>query len=265
MNPAPVAAPDQAALYVIVSDSGGPLPRTNLAGEFDGWGGSQAAGTVIELAPAGHIAAVEKVAVGPKPRIAVALDFIDVHARTSTRRVLAEKNTLVSRVYSAAERARPKRSSDWFEFTLNLSDYIADARRHPLQLVHIALYLGPDKTAANAMRSCVLVPLNNGGYEANRPALAAQMTVALRADANELKEWAGLVSRLGEENGYAQFYFATDNPAWQAAYNFDSPWTFPIKIRFERNGIFRDRFILEKHTGGFDEFPDWDKYGSQVV
>jgi Calcineurin-like phosphoesterase len=65
---------------IVVSDSGGPYPRYNRAGEFGGWGSDKPSGSVVKFDEDGRVARV-KVVTGPRqnlPRLAVALDYVDV-------------------------------------------------------------------------------------------------------------------------------------------------------------------------------------------
>lgn len=65
---------------IMVSDSGGNLPRFNRQGEFGGWGSHRPSGSIIAFSPIGDVADIETVPVGPSPRFVVALDYYDVIA-----------------------------------------------------------------------------------------------------------------------------------------------------------------------------------------
>ena len=70
---------DEAKSLIIVSDSGGPLPRHNRYGEFKGWGSDRASGTRILFdQKTGEVENISAVKVGPKPRLVVALDYTDL-------------------------------------------------------------------------------------------------------------------------------------------------------------------------------------------
>ncbi|MBU1319297.1 MAG: metallophosphoesterase [candidate division Zixibacteria bacterium] len=63
---------------VIVSDSAGPHPRLNKAGEFNGVGSDHSAGSKICFDSAGDVERMEPVKAATKPRIAVAVDYYDI-------------------------------------------------------------------------------------------------------------------------------------------------------------------------------------------
>ncbi|MDH4275609.1 MAG: metallophosphoesterase, partial [Gammaproteobacteria bacterium] len=85
---------DEARCLMIVSDSAGPLPRYNHYGEFDGWGSDRASGTKVTFDQAsGQIDKLEAIKVGPKPRLVVALDYLDLIPKDSKvfrRKVISE-------------------------------------------------------------------------------------------------------------------------------------------------------------------------------
>lgn len=65
--------------WVVLSDSGGPIPRRNELGEFDGWGSDGPSGTKIAFHQnTGRVRAIERVPAGLKPRFIVALDYYDI-------------------------------------------------------------------------------------------------------------------------------------------------------------------------------------------
>ena len=67
---------------IIVSDSGGTIPRYNLAGEFDGWGSDPASGTSVFFNPdTGVLDGVGVAAADTtcRPRVAVSLDYLDIY------------------------------------------------------------------------------------------------------------------------------------------------------------------------------------------
>jgi hypothetical protein len=64
--------------WVILSDSGGPVPRMNKLGEFRGWGSDEPAGTKIVFSGTGDPHKVEAVKTGLKPRFAVSMDYFDI-------------------------------------------------------------------------------------------------------------------------------------------------------------------------------------------
>ncbi|MBN2489407.1 MAG: metallophosphoesterase [Planctomycetes bacterium] len=72
------------APWIIVSDSGGSVPRRNIAGEFKGLGSDRPSGTKVVFNSEGEVVNVRSVPVNirgaheGKPRIAVALDYYDI-------------------------------------------------------------------------------------------------------------------------------------------------------------------------------------------
>lgn len=71
---------DNARPAVIVTDSAGPIPRSNWAGEFAGRGSARASGAKLSFDDNGNLATIRAVEVGAKPRLAVALDYLDIIA-----------------------------------------------------------------------------------------------------------------------------------------------------------------------------------------
>jgi 3',5'-cyclic AMP phosphodiesterase CpdA len=80
----PVPPAHQAQTAIIVSDSGGSIPRRNMFGEFGGWGSDKPSGTSVLFDDQGRVVEVRAVQVdiagndGGKPRLAVSLDYEDV-------------------------------------------------------------------------------------------------------------------------------------------------------------------------------------------
>jgi hypothetical protein len=72
--------PGKRAPAIIVSDSAGPYPCYNYAGELGGWGSDLPAGSIVHFDRDGHLARVEVVrAEGvAAPRLSVAVDYLDI-------------------------------------------------------------------------------------------------------------------------------------------------------------------------------------------
>ncbi len=66
--------------FVVVSDSAGPYPRHNRHGEFVGWGSDKPGGTLISFGSDGKVHQVKcyNAHGRSKPRLAVAMDYVDV-------------------------------------------------------------------------------------------------------------------------------------------------------------------------------------------
>lgn len=92
---------------IIVSDSGGPLPRHNKYGEFKGWGSDRASGTRIVFdQDSGDVEAIDAVKVGAKPRLVVALDYTDLFGKYTVTEIgyhTVEKKKKDVEVFPAAE------------------------------------------------------------------------------------------------------------------------------------------------------------------
>ena len=88
---------EEARCLMVVSDSAGPLPRYNHYGEFDGWGSDRASGTKVTFDQAsGLVDSLEAIKVGPKPRLVVALDYLDLipkDKKVFRRKVISETIT----------------------------------------------------------------------------------------------------------------------------------------------------------------------------
>ena len=71
-----LAHPDIVQPAIVVSDSGGTIPRFNLNGEFNGWGSGPPSGTVIEFdSGTGKLAGIAAHPSNCRPRAAAALDY----------------------------------------------------------------------------------------------------------------------------------------------------------------------------------------------
>jgi Calcineurin-like phosphoesterase len=77
---AKAAYPDRIAPAIIVSDSGGTIPRYNFGGEFDGQGSDSPSGTIVRFdASSGELIGVKAArATKCRPRIVVAVDYLDI-------------------------------------------------------------------------------------------------------------------------------------------------------------------------------------------
>jgi hypothetical protein len=69
------------ATPIVVSDCGGPLPRINLANEFEAWGSDRPSGTLACVDLGGTVSEIMAVGAGrlaTKPRLVVALEYLTV-------------------------------------------------------------------------------------------------------------------------------------------------------------------------------------------
>lgn len=67
---------------IIVSDSGGTIPRYNLGGEFNGRGSDPPAGTMVLVDQnTGDLARIYTARADVRPRAAVAVDYLDIHEK----------------------------------------------------------------------------------------------------------------------------------------------------------------------------------------
>lgn len=83
LDPLPNGA-KRAEPAIIVSDSGGPYPKYNRDGEFIQWGTDRPSGTLVRFDPRdGRLVNVSALAAHsrPKPRAAVAMDYLDIAER----------------------------------------------------------------------------------------------------------------------------------------------------------------------------------------
>ncbi|BBO80547.1 hypothetical protein DSCO28_11130 [Desulfosarcina ovata subsp. sediminis] len=105
---------------IIVSDSGGPVPRYNWNGEFNGWGSSPPGGTLVNFAGNGAVSTVQTLSSGVKPRFVVALDYLDLIAEQTVL------ETVQSDDFSARDEARGRVRA--YRFQVDFSDAVASLR-----------------------------------------------------------------------------------------------------------------------------------------
>lgn len=115
--------------WIVLSDSGGSVPRCNAEGEFAGWGSDSPGGTRLMFNPAtGALADVQTVRTPAKPRFCVAMDYYDI---------MVEKvfNSLTSAAKPASQVVGTSAS-----FTLDLLPAITNDSVYGIRITGITLY-----------------------------------------------------------------------------------------------------------------------------
>jgi len=240
---------DRRVPAVIVSDSAGSIPRSNRDGEFKGWGSDIAGGSGISFASNGSIQSLRKISAydrqanpNCKPRIVVALDYIDILV---TRCWILDYNVITefeTDSFSKEEEVEGTLAGYAFKIWLN-DDGIQD-----LYIERVTMYC-------------------------RRPGRAEWLEVPLQYDRGTNRWWIRgrnhmmafrYMTRLGSERcKFLSMKFGTTNSVYRDQYDFDSPWNFEIQPRIYHAapiiGIFMDsaRYAVERDKD-FAEIPDFD-------
>jgi hypothetical protein len=132
---------------IVVSDSGGSIPRYNLDGEFEGWGSDSPSGTTVEFnQDDGSLSGIQaQRADACRPRLAVALDYLDIQEKKPVFEVFA------SAPFRIADQKTHKLKSITFGIELD-----ASLSSRGLAVESLSLYLKQE--VAGQWRRIVLSP-----------------------------------------------------------------------------------------------------------
>lgn len=234
---------DRQEPYVILSDSGGSIPRRSHRGEFRGWGSDPPAGTRIRMDGSGNIRDVTAIRTSVRPRFVVALDYMDVMGdpvitRFETSEVLIEHQTRAG-----------------FSFVVNLefADEImgrGGEQVYGLSVDSVRLYWRNADTAdprAGEWRRIALEPAG-----ATKWRIPAGDTWMLRD--HLWRERRRLI--------FAAIKFSSTARNLQR-YDFSTPWTFEVRVERDTSGGIpivgtptRVKYILHRDEGR-REVPDF--------
>jgi len=204
---------------ILVSDSGGPLPRLNLEGEFVGWGSDTPSGTLMIVSPEGSVTKIEVVpstVPQAKPRLAVALDYLHV-----MKDQVFDKIEVAPFDRAEAETLRHKIT---FKFHKKFPDEVA-------KCLDVVLFGRP--TLEYVWRKIVLKP-SEEGFKAKIPkpdgTVAAPATLTLsvpEGQAREFYEWLALGPRSGR---FVSFGFG-GTTYFDKIYDTQSRWNFAVEAK----------------------------------
>lgn len=211
---------------IVLSDSGGPVPRLNISGEFYGWGSDLPGGTRILFDKSGEIQFIHVQETSLRPRFVVALDYMDIIA------VEKEKCPKVIRSFSSrvddVDGDETKRDKLW-TFTLQFNHNKAfNDIGYKLPVSKLAIYLTDQLGQAEGqIRECIQFTPRDTGVN---PALGPWSEWMIMDPTDRVKFNEHFLAR-EDRTTFAAIHFAEANAIPELArYDFSSPWTFEIKI-----------------------------------
>lgn len=225
--------PKAAEPVVIVSDSAGSIPRENQEGEFDGWGSAPPSGTRIQFATDGSIESVEAVRAPVQPRIAVALDYIDLVGEEppwwkkllmnipvvgilfKDQRVIA---TFESGEISGENEIRPSRRTP-IEFKVELQEDLA--KKWGLRIESLAFYALPSGGTWEK------VELSREGDEGRYRVRDEDFNRFRDAFVGDLDRGSFVSLKVGRQGARSDRF---------RRYDFDSHWNFECKVTRDMKG-----------------------------
>lgn len=234
---------------IIVCDSGGNLPRFNLKGEFGGWGSDRASGSKITFDASGNINEVITVPVGPKPRIAVALDYYDIVCNID---VIAKFEC--DKFKEDDERA----DGVDYAFSLEMPKEIAEL----IKIDKIVLYrFATDKTWKQVSME-YNTSLGRWVIKRGQPASTFRtFFVPVSTDSAEAD-----MEQANDRSRFMSMRFSQKSPDI-AQYDFSSAWNFEFRIERDYSGIFTSKLSYKlkrkvtdtsKDVTPFAEIPDFN-------
>ncbi len=199
---------------IVVSDSGGPYPRYNFSGEFMGWGSDKPSGTLVEFDAASG--AIKKLHVSkcncPKPRIAVAMDYLDIDKGEVFKRHIAATDW-----FSIA-----KEGESPYVLRIMLKDHVTKVLRITIARI---LLLGKVK----ADEPWIRLSLTYQGRSAD----GSMSWVVPHEDTTSFKRWV----MAADGNCFIAFKLSVDaqNPL-SSQYSFDDYWIMQVSCSSEDDG-----------------------------
>jgi hypothetical protein len=209
--------------YIIVSDSGGSVPRRNVDGEFSGWGSDQPSGTKVVFNGDGKVKYVGAVQVpicevNTKPRFAVALDYWDIMEGswlTDTNRVIYDFST------TSAFTTKQEKSHDWTpRFALHLRK---EVRQYQVKPTEVSLHW----LDGNSWK---VIKMTGRGETTDRKSTLWEIP------AKKKQVFEGMAGEK-ERNVFLSIKFSSNNAELNKIYEFDTPWTFEAQVDKKKSGV----------------------------
>jgi Calcineurin-like phosphoesterase len=242
--------PDPMKCPVIVSDSGGTIPRYNYGGEFKGRGSDPPGGTYIGFdQTSGDLVHLEAVRSKVKPRVAVAVDYLNIQ----------EKVTIIksfeSQYFSVDDERHGKVGS--FIFTIKLTDKLPG-----FWIENLAFFVWTAKSAISWKRIVLMPPDVGGAPQAPRDASTEGNLFAI-IQSEDVKAFTEDFSRAKERCLFFSMKFGKplrpDIPGFDMPrYDFTSPWCGEFQLSKPKGKagtakyVFnRDRKVAEKPNFGW--------------
>lgn len=207
---------------IIVSDSAGPVPRRNGEGELFGWGSDRPGGTKLLFdATTGEVQQASILEAGPRPRFAVALDYVDL---------IAGERVVRSFESDPMDRADERMGTVRYRFDLSLHQEVTNCAT----VSDIVLYVKILNWFRIAMQAA------GGRWEIPE---------------GEARNFRNHFAN-SSEGAFMAIKFAP-NGRRAVKHDFDSYWCFPVRILSRRASLWdnRRRYVIERHNA---EIPDFN-------
>jgi hypothetical protein len=201
--------PDDMKCPMIVSDSGGTIPRYNYGGEFKGRGSDTPSGTYIGFDQnSGDLAHLEAVRAKVKPRVAVAVDYLDIQ----------EEVDVIEQFESQAFAIEDERNNhvSSFIFTIKITSELPG-----FWIENLAFFLKHD-TEATAWKRIVLLP-PSGAASAN----SSQFAII---QSDDVQAFSAQFSKARERSLFLSMTFGQPRKKEFSRYDFTSPWCWEFQV-----------------------------------
>jgi hypothetical protein len=226
--------------WIIVSDSGGSIPRRNINGEFNGRGSDRPSGTKVVFDLNGEVERVQAVPVDvcgtDKPRLVVALDYYDIQeGKKIIESIVSEEFPVRDELIGPAH----------VDFAVELRPEL-DSHPYSIELSEMALY-------RHATYHWEKFPFTKTG-------VCWRLTAAMRFDVLYLFKCG---KKSSGEIFLSMKFKAKQGSPLAPYYDFDSPWTFEVELKreeFKTDKKSKDKFVRYKieRCGKRAEIPNHD-------
>jgi 3',5'-cyclic AMP phosphodiesterase CpdA len=233
---------------IIVSDSGGTIPRYNFGGEFMGRGSDPPSGTYIGFdQTSGELVHLEAVRSKLKPRVAVAVDYLNIQ----------EKKTIIesfeSQEFSLDDERNGKVAS--FIFTIKLTD-----RLPGFWIENLAFFLWTAKSAISWKRIVLLPPNVGGGSTAPTDASKDGNLFAI-IQSEDVKAFSEEFSKAQDRSLFYSMKFGQPIPTEESSdgtgrkykpgfdmprYDFTSPWCGEFHLSKPKGKAGTAKYVFER-------------------
>lgn len=232
---------------IIVSDSGGTIPRYNYGGEFSAWGSDIPSGTAVTFNGSGGVGGIETVRTQYcRPRAAVALDYMDIYSG----------DEVVESFESLEFEIAREGTLDELVFALRLNEELTK-RGIFVREVHLFL----KRTGMQWIK----IPMQPGAISVDPN--VSYFNISGKADVGA---FITQMATHKDRGAFLAMGFRADemlslDEVWPfARYNFDDYWCWEFQVDYETSGrtVFNwapkyKKYMIERDTAR-GEFPDFD-------